>query len=127
MGHNVNKLLITLYAILTASGLILLKLGTQGGLISMSEAGISWHFNIVAILGIVAYGLSFILYTILISKNDLGLVVASSASLVYVIVFFASFILFNEEFTLLKIIGICFILFGLLLLNSPSRSSINKE
>lgn len=122
-----NKLLIALYAVLTASGLILLKLGTQGGLLSMSDSGISWHFNIIAILGVAAYGLSFILYTILISRNDLGLIVASSASLVYVIVFFASFILFHEQFTLLKIVGICFILCGLLLLNSPSTSRVSKK
>jgi len=114
-----SNIILFLYAIISSTGLILLKLGSQSGGAPVAVIDGKLHFNLglYAIFGIILYGLSFIIYTYLISKNDLGYIIPISTALIYIFIFFASFIIFKEAFTALKIVGIALILGGLILLN----------
>lgn len=110
--------ILLIYALTSSVGLVLLKLGSQTGAPVSIEAGkLTFNLGILAIGGIVLYGLSFVIYTYLISKNDLGYIIPVSTALVYIFIFIASFIIFKEAFTAIKIVGICLILGGLVLLN----------
>jgi len=125
-----NKLLIAAYVITTAGGLILLKLGTNGsGFVSIIEGKLVWNITTLVILGILTYGISFFLYIILISKFNLGYIVPITTALVYVLVFAASYFVFKEQFTLLKIIAITLIISGVILLNAttPEAHAIANE
>jgi multidrug transporter EmrE-like cation transporter len=77
------------------------------------------HFNVnfYTVSGITLYGVSFMLYTFLISRYDLGYIIPLTTALVYIMIFTASFLLFKESFTLIKLLGIILILCGLALLN----------
>lgn len=113
-----NTILILAYILSTSLGLILLKLGTSTGLpISIVENSFKFNLNIYSVIGILLYGLSFFLYIYLISKFDLGFIIPVTIALVYIIIFVASFIIFKEAFTALKIVGICLIFGGVILLN----------
>lgn len=106
------------YVLSTSSGLILLKFGTTSGMpISFVENAIKFNFNLYSIIGIFLYGLSFLLYIYLISKFDLGFIIPITTALVYILIFAASFLIFHEVFTVLKIIAISLIIFGVILLN----------
>jgi drug/metabolite transporter (DMT)-like permease len=70
--------------------------------------------------GILLYGISFILYLYLISKFQLGYIIPLTSAFVYIFIFVASFLIFNEAFTITKIIGICLIVAGLTFLNLKS-------
>lgn len=112
------KILIGLYVLATSLGLIVLKLGTESGApIEFVDKKLHFNISFYAILGILLYGLSFLLYIYLISKNDLGYIIPLTTALVYIIIFFASFIIFKEAFTATKILGIALIVGGLVLLN----------
>lgn len=114
----INYILMGAYVLSTASGLVLLKLGTTTGLpISFIENSIKFNLNPFAISGLFLYGLSFLLYIYLLSKFDLGFVIPLTTALVYVLIFIASFIIFKESFTMLKIIAIALILSGVVILN----------
>ena len=111
-------MLIITYVLSTSSGLILLKLGsTASPLVSFTNHALKFNFNPCSVAGIALYGLSFILYTYLISKFDLGYIIPITTALVYIIIFVASFIIFRESFTILKIIAISLIILGVILLN----------
>jgi small multidrug resistance pump len=73
--------------------------------------------NFYSVAGIVLYGLSFMLYVYLISKNDLGYIIPLAAAFVYIVIFIASAVVFKEVFTATKIIGIAMIVVGLIFLN----------
>lgn len=123
MQFLVSNLLLILYAATSAIGLVLLKLGSQSGaLVEFIDGKPSFNVGVFAILGIVLYGLSFLLYTYLIAKNDLGYIIPVSTALVYIGIFLASFIVFKEPFTALKVIGILLILGGVVLLNLTSAT-----
>ena len=113
-----SKFILSLYVIATSLGLIFIKLGTGEGLpVKMADGKLQFHFNLFAFAGIFLYAVSFLLYMYLISKNDLGFIIPLTTALVYIVIFVASYVIFHEVFTAMKIMGISFIVVGLILLN----------
>jgi drug/metabolite transporter (DMT)-like permease len=113
-----SNIILIIYALTSSLGLVLLKLGSKTGApISFVDHKLQFNLGFYAISGVILYGLSFLIYTYLISKNDLGYIIPVSTALVYIFIFAASFIIFKETFTAIKIAGIFFILGGLILLN----------
>lgn len=112
-----SAFLVILYVVSSSSSLILIKLGSNIGMpISIVENAIKFNLNPYSILGLLLYGVSFPIYIYLISKYDLGFIIPIAAAFVYVIIFTASFLLFKESFTVIKIIAISLIIFGVVLL-----------
>lgn len=106
------------YALTTSLALIFLKLGSSAGApISIADGKLQFNLGFYVVSGIILYGLSFFIYTFLISKYDLGYIIPLATAVVYILIFVASFIIFKESFTMIKIMGISFILVGLVLLN----------
>ncbi|HVQ45027.1 MAG TPA: hypothetical protein VMT30_08805 [Candidatus Saccharimonadia bacterium] len=113
-----STLILVLYVLSTSLGLVVLKLGTTGGLpISLAENKLQFHFNIYSLSGLALYAVSFVLYLYLISKNDLGYIIPLATGLVYVVIFFASFVVLKEAFSATKILAIGLILMGVIILN----------
>ena len=115
------KALITAYILTTSSALIVLKLGSSSGsLIQFTDNKLAFNLTLYSVLGIFLYGVSFLLYTYLISKYDLGYIIPLTTAFVYILIFTASAGIFKESFTTLKVIGIALILAGVVLLNTKS-------
>jgi len=114
----VAQLIILAYAIATSLALIFLKLGSVSGApASIINGHLHFNLSFYVISGILLYGISFLIYTYLVAKYDLGYIIPLATALVYVAIFIASFIIFKESFTLIKIIAIAFVLGGIILLN----------
>ena len=106
------------YVIATSMGLIFIKLGsTSGAPIAIVEHALKFNINFFIVAGVLLYGFSFILYTYLISKFDLGYIIPVTTALVYSLIFVASYFIFHETFTIIKIAAISLIIFGVILLN----------
>lgn len=113
-----SVLALILYVLSTAGGLVLIKLGTTGGApVSIVDNAIKYNINPTVIFGILLYGVSFFLYIYLISKFQLGFIVPLTTALVYTLVFLASYFVFHEVFTVLKVAAISLIILGVILLN----------
>ena len=116
-------ILLLLYVATTSAGLILIKIGSEAGaIIELVSGRIALHLSLINVLGIALYGISFILYTFLIAKNDLGYIIPLTTGLVYIVIFAASFAIFKEPFSAVKIAAIIMILGGVMLLNLPPMS-----
>ena len=123
-----DKFIIGAYVVATAGGLVLLKLGTSNtGLFSLIDGKMIFNINLLTVLGVLLYGISFIIYITLISRFSLGYIVPLTTALVYILVFFASFAVFKEPFSLMKIVAIVFIIGGVILLNAESSQNTNKS
>ena len=113
-----SRLFLSIYILATSLALVLLKLGTKNGSpIQLVEGRLNLDINWVSASGVLLYGFSFILYMYLISKYDLGYIIPITTALVYILIFTASYFIFHEAFTVLKIAGIALIVGGLILLN----------
>jgi drug/metabolite transporter (DMT)-like permease len=114
----VSKIILALYVLATSLGLIVLKYGTKSGLpVSYLNHRLQFNINAYTVAGLFLYGVSFLLYIYLISKNDLGYIIPLAAAFVYILIFAGSFIVFKESFTVAKVIGIGMIVGGLIFLN----------
>lgn len=113
-----GKIIIALYVLATSFALIFLKLGSGSGA-PFSFVNSKLHLNLgwYSSAGFVLYGISFLLYTYLISKYDLGYILPLVTAFVYIGIFIASYFIFNEVFTATKIFGIALIFTGLVFLN----------
>ncbi len=117
-----SKFIITMYILTTSAALVILKMGAKlGAPISINNGRFSFNINFAVILGVLLYGISFIIYTYLISSYDLGYIIPLTTAFVYVIIFVASYFIFNEVFTIMKVTAILLIIFGVILLNLSSR------
>ena len=110
--------LVCVYLILTVSGLVLFKAGSNQGLAANVSGGffslkISW----LSILGMLCYLFSFLLYLVLISKMDLGYIYPVTTGIVYVLVLVASIAIFKEPISTFKLIGCGLILAGVVCMN----------
>lgn len=119
----INFLPTLIYVLTTAGGLILIKLGSaSGAIVELVGGRIAFNLSLANTLGVLLYTISFVLYTFLIAKHNLGYIIPLTTGLVYVLIFIASFFIFKESFTLLKLLAITLIICGVALLNLPGLS-----
>ena len=112
-----NLLFIVLYVIFAVTGSTLLKYGGLSNIktlfvVPFVNINVSW----VTFIGFISYGLSFLLYTILLNKFDLSFISPLTVALVYVLLMVTSFVIFHEPITSTKIIGCSLVLAGILLM-----------
>lgn len=112
------KILTVLYVLTTSAALVVLKLGSKDGAFAQFVNGkLDVNLTPYTVTGVFLYGVSFLLYMYLISKFDLGYIIPITTACVYILIFFASFVIFKEAFTAIKIAGIILIVIGVALLN----------
>lgn len=113
-----TKIIIAIYVLITSSALIVLKLSsTKGHALKLFDKSLPLNLNVYTVLGVFLYGISFVLYYYLISKYDLGFIIPLATAFIYILIFIASFLIFKEVFTTLKIVGIALILCGIIFLS----------
>ena len=113
-----NFALIISSIVIGAAGQILLKIGVNklGGF-NINASGVRSMLKSYYILtGLLLFGISFLLWVKVLTKNDLSYVYPMM-SLSYIIILIASRFLFNEPITVNKVIGISAIITGVYLLH----------
>ncbi len=116
-----NILLIVLYVIFAVGGSTLIKFsGTNqaGALLSIPIVNISMSLTLIG--GVIAYGVSFLLYIILLNKFDLSFISPLTVGIVYVLLMLTAVFFFKEQFTVVKTIGCALILAGILMIVAGS-------
>jgi small multidrug resistance pump len=113
-----SKIILALYVLATSFALVCIKLSTKTGApVHYADNRLQFNINFYTVAGITLYGLSFAIYIFLISKYELGYILPLTTAFVYVLIFIASFFIFHEAFTVVKVIGIALIMSGVVLLN----------
>lgn len=114
---TMSKLVLGVYVLVASMGLILFKLGSNDDFAIRFDERIHIQVNRWILLGLFFYAVSFCIYMYLISQNDLSYIIPVTTALLYIVIFFASYFIFKEALTAVKITGIVLILGGLVLLN----------
>ena len=112
-----NYIYLVFYVIFAVSGSTLLKFGSAPGAKTLFIVPfVNLNVSLATFIGFIFYGLSFLLYTILLSKFDLSFISPLTVGLVYVLLMVTAFIFFKENITFIKLLGSSFILIGILLM-----------
>lgn len=111
--------LILISVFLGALGQILVKYGAVNLQLNFIGVGLfkslgSILTNLPVMLGIFSYGISFLLWIKVLSKVELSYAYPM-VSLGYVLVMIFSYFIFKENFSLLRVVGVIFIIIGVIL------------
>ena len=110
-----NVVFIVLYVIFAVSGSTLLKYGGLEKIKTLfTVPGVNMSVSWVTLIGFICYGISFLLYTILLNKFDLSFISPLTVALVYILLMITAFVIFKEPITTTNIIGCSLILIGIL-------------
>lgn len=123
-GKTINMPLIILfiiYALLSAGGLVLFKLGGQDTALELGRIGFSIKLSWRMLIGILCYMLSFLLWLLIVSHTQLTFAMPLSVGVVNILVFLGSNRFLHEEITPLKIAGLAVIVLGLFLISISKR------
>lgn len=105
-----------LYVASAVSGSTLIKLGSN---VDHKALFVLPVFNMpvstTTLIGVFAYGISFMTYIVLLTRFDLSFVSPLLIAFVYILLMVTAFVIFQEQFTMEKIIGCILILAGVIL------------
>ena len=113
--------LFVVYALLSAGGLVLFKLGGQDAALSLGKEGFSLILSWKMLLGIFCYLCSFLLWLVIISRTQLTFSLPLSVGVVNILVFWGSAQFLGEDITPVKITGLVVIVLGLFLISIPKK------
>ena len=110
-------LLLSVYLIMSASGMLFIKMGSSGTSILLQSGALSITLNLQLLLGLCLYIVSFLLYTVVLSQFDLSYIqpVAAGIGMVLAVVFGIFFL--QEKMTVHGALGIVLIIAGVVLMS----------
>lgn len=112
---------IALYIFLYLSGLILMKLGVNTGEFVLNQGTLTFSINVISLLGLVCYILSFLVFTSIVVKFDLSYIVPLTSGVVQVLTLISGFIIFKENISIKGIIGAVLIITGIVIMNIKGK------
>lgn len=109
---------IIIYALISVTGLTLVKLGSCNPLsISVGTSGFSFGVGWMTLLGLLLYIVSFLIYMTLVARNSLTYLMPVATAIVYILTMLVSLIVLKEQITVSQWIGSGLILAGVILMN----------
>ncbi|MCR5473596.1 MAG: hypothetical protein K6F28_00180 [Lachnospiraceae bacterium] len=103
------------YLLLAVAGMTFIKSGHNSeSVINLSVIGAS--LSVRTIMGIVFYGLSFMIFVFYVSKLNIGIVIPLISGLNSMAVVIIGYYIFKEQITIGQYIGIAFIILGTVLI-----------
>ena len=113
--------LFAVYALLSAGGLVLFKLGGRDAALELGRTGFSVSLSWKMLLGIFCYLCSFLLWLVIVSRTQLTFAMPLSVGVVNILVFLGSARFLGEQITPTKILGLAVIVLGLYLISIPRK------
>lgn len=111
------KIVLTIiYLIFTCGGLFFMKMGGDSLSLTLSK-GIAFKIGGLTLVGFILYICSFLLWQRLVVAFDLSYIVPITTGIVQVIVLLISFFIFKENLSLINIIGVIFVIVGIVLIS----------
>lgn len=106
-----------MYLILTVTGLSLVKLDKTPLMINLKNSGLNVNIGLLTIIGMICYVGSFCIFMGIIQKSQISYIFPVLNGIVTIMTFIVGLILFNEILTGSKVIGLLFIVVGIIIMN----------
>ena len=113
----ITLLLFILYVAMSASGLLLIKMGADGGSLTTLNGILNIQISFKLVLGLIIYVCSFILSIIVMSRMKLSVFYPIGAGSILVLTCLLGVFFLREQLGLSQIIGILLVLCGVIVIN----------
>ena len=108
---------IILYVIMSVGGMTLFKLGDKGMELGFSGGRLHFAMSVTSLLGILCYGVSFLLWLMILRDNELSYIFPVITGIVIITVTVIGSIVFSESMPMGKLLGILLIAAGIAVVN----------
>lgn len=105
-------LLVGVYVILSALGMVLIKLGGKTNSLNIQASNVSLKIDYVFALGVVLFAISFVLWTIILQKFKITFISPVAYGLTFVVLVIFSFLILKEKVNSYNIMGAVIIIIG---------------
>lgn len=113
-------LFIIVYVSISLAGLTLIKTGTQGGGKEICQI-MGFRLTPRLIIGVLCYGISFLLYIVVISQMQISLAIPIAAAINSIGVIIIGLMVFHEHLSIGQAAGIMIVIIGTLVIGLFSR------
>ena len=113
----INYLLLIIYIVFSATGLLLIKVGSNDFSMRLNSGLLSLSINMIMLLGMVFYVCSFFLFIFILPRFNLTYIYPLAAGILYIVITFAGVFFFKETLTFWHLVGMFFILLGVIAIN----------
>ena len=122
-GRKIMQIiLVILYLVLTVSGLVLMKMGNNPGLIAIKDGTATFGISLISFAGLFCYLCSFLLFTRIVVMFDLSYIMPLTTGIVQVLSLVASKLIFKENFTWQAVLGASLVIIGIIIMNYKKTS-----
>jgi len=108
---------ILMYLFISVTALMLLKLGANDLLISISGKSVTVKFSLILVLGFIFYLISFFTWVYILKTNTLTFILPILIGALYILIILGSFFFLKETISFYQWIGIGIVLIGIVLMN----------
>jgi multidrug transporter EmrE-like cation transporter len=110
-------LLVAAYLLFSITGVTLVKLGGNHPTIFLNLFNLQIQFSWLSIAGILCYGISFLLFITILPRYDLSYITPLTIGITQILLLGIAFIIFHENITITRVLGILTIVAGIYILN----------
>jgi small multidrug resistance pump len=108
-------LLLVTYALISGTGLILIKLGLNRGSIERFTGLIDYFRSPEILIGGILYLFGFFLWIIILKRHDISVAYAVAVAALIIVTTIGGILVLGDMFTLRKLVGLLLMLIGILL------------
>lgn len=109
--------LVAIYIITSNIGILFIKLGSSSTLFQYSDGLINLTVNYRLLIGLLCYIASFLMYIFILSKFNLSYIIPIITGVSYILTLSLSYFVLHETIGSTQLIGIAFVLVGVVLMN----------
>lgn len=106
-----------MYLFFTISGLILMKIGGNDLSLNINSGKFQLSIGFVLIVAFFMYGVSFLIWSRIVAKNDLTYIMPISSAIINILSIISGILIFKESLSIVQIIGIIVTVIGIILIN----------
>ena len=111
-------ILCVVYLIFSLSGMTFMKLGSMAeNMRAILVPVVNLRITPLSLVGYLCYGISFLMYTVIITKFDLGFISPILSGISNIGILLIAFFVFKEHFTMSSAIGAVLIIAGVMIMN----------
>ena len=109
--------LLVVYVVMSASGLLMIKLGASGSAVSVQNGIFDLHMSGKLLIGVIIYACSFIMSIIVMSKMKLSVFYPVATGAILVLTCLLGYFVLKERIGVPQLVGIALIFGGVIAMN----------
>jgi EamA-like transporter family. len=116
-------ILILVYAIISAFGMVLLRIGSVQSTLSVVQGNFNMSISLVLIVGFILYVVTFFLWLIILQKFNITFVSPIAYGIAFIMICIISYFLLGEMISGIQYLGVILIIIGVLIMSITNKNS----